>query len=165
MDSFPLEHCILIVIKIGTECCLAEQRSIYISSHPGHHACHNLTKQGPFTDDTLLMDPTRILGASKISNGTLGHDPRRRRLCGYPRPIRLLSGTLGEFLRYSCQEAWKWLLSHAHGICDPADLPGKMLHNTYLYIEAQWCSSGYPSLPTIPHQTPPPMNITWRNKL
>ncbi len=40
--------------------------------------------------------------------------------------IRLLSGPLGDFLRYSRQEASKWLIDIAHDICDPADLRGSL---------------------------------------
>ncbi|KAF9048271.1 hypothetical protein BDZ89DRAFT_1057850 [Hymenopellis radicata] len=41
--------------------------------------------------------------------------------------ICLLSGPLGEFLRYSRQEASKWLIDLAHDICDPASLRGSLL--------------------------------------
>ncbi|KAJ7208050.1 hypothetical protein GGX14DRAFT_455339 [Mycena pura] len=41
--------------------------------------------------------------------------------------ICLLAGPLGEFLRYSRQEASKWLIDLAHDICDPAHLRGSLL--------------------------------------
>ncbi|KAF9048226.1 hypothetical protein BDZ89DRAFT_1057803 [Hymenopellis radicata] len=48
--------------------------------------------------------------------------------------ICLLSGPLGEFLRYSRQEASKWLIDLAHDICDPASLRGSLL-----VWKEQWC--------------------------
>ncbi|KAJ6469461.1 hypothetical protein C8R45DRAFT_1017119 [Mycena sanguinolenta] len=41
--------------------------------------------------------------------------------------ICLLSGPLDEFLRYSRQEASKWLIDIAHDICDPEHLRGSLL--------------------------------------
>ena len=41
--------------------------------------------------------------------------------------ICLLRGPLGDFVRYSCQEASKWLIDLAHDICDPADQHGSLV--------------------------------------
>ena len=41
--------------------------------------------------------------------------------------ICLLRGPLGDFFRYSRQEASKWLIDLAHDICDPADQRGSLV--------------------------------------
>ncbi|KAF7360106.1 hypothetical protein MVEN_00739000 [Mycena venus] len=51
--------------------------------------------------------------------------------------ICLLTGPLGEFLRYSRQEASKWLIDLAHDICDPANLRGSLL--IWEEPQQQWC--------------------------
>ncbi|KAJ7485174.1 hypothetical protein B0H11DRAFT_2279429 [Mycena galericulata] len=92
--------------------------------------------------DAALLDPTRILelrvnspsvrlypvplptitddilAATVMTPGTT--PPAIHSVC-------LLSGPLGEFLRYSRQEASKWLIDLAHDICDPAYLRGSLL--------------------------------------
>ncbi|KAJ6626277.1 hypothetical protein B0H10DRAFT_1999498 [Mycena sp. CBHHK59/15] len=40
--------------------------------------------------------------------------------------IRLLSGPLDDFLKYSRQEQSKWLIDIAHDICDPAAMRGSL---------------------------------------
>ncbi|KAF8191620.1 hypothetical protein K438DRAFT_1830836 [Mycena galopus ATCC 62051] len=50
--------------------------------------------------------------------------------------ICLLSGPLGDFLRYSGQEASKWLIDIAHDICDPANLRGSLL--VWSQSQSQW---------------------------
>ncbi|KAF9047996.1 hypothetical protein BDZ89DRAFT_1126960 [Hymenopellis radicata] len=51
--------------------------------------------------------------------------------------ICLLSGPLGDFLRYSRQEASKWLIDLAHDICDPVHLRGSLL--VWKEQQKQWC--------------------------
>ena len=41
--------------------------------------------------------------------------------------ICLLRAPLGDFVRYSRQEASKWLIDLAHDICDPADQRGSLV--------------------------------------
>ncbi|KAJ7132206.1 hypothetical protein C8R44DRAFT_612100 [Mycena epipterygia] len=50
--------------------------------------------------------------------------------------IRLLSGPLDDFLKYSRQEQSKWLIDIAHDICDPAAMRGSL----FVWTEAtqQW---------------------------
>ncbi|KAJ7471448.1 hypothetical protein B0H11DRAFT_1369122 [Mycena galericulata] len=56
---------------------------------------------------------------------------------GVPPPnsndVRLLSGLLGDFLRFSGQEHSKWLIDMAHDICDPAATRGSL----FVWDEAQ----------------------------
>ncbi|KAJ7210463.1 hypothetical protein GGX14DRAFT_450810 [Mycena pura] len=61
---------------------------------------------------------------------TISASPATHSLC-------LLSGSLGDFLRYSRQEASKWLIDIAHDICDPADLRGSLL--VWKESQQQWC--------------------------
>ncbi|KAF8883387.1 hypothetical protein CPB85DRAFT_1338640 [Mucidula mucida] len=73
-----------------------------------------------------------------ISNDTLAATamtPGTEHLSSYPGSICLLSGPLGDFLRYSRQEASKWLIDIAHDICDPAHLRGSLL----IWNESEWC--------------------------
>jgi hypothetical protein len=49
----------------------------------------------------------------------------------------LLRGPLDDFLRYSRQEASKWLIDIAHDICDPADHRGSLL--VWKELRQQWC--------------------------
>jgi hypothetical protein len=68
-----------------------------------------------------------ILAATAMTPGTTS--PTTTTIC-------LLRGPLGEFVRYSRQEASKWLIDIAHDICDPADLRGSLL----VWKEQQWQS-------------------------
>ncbi|KAJ7126824.1 hypothetical protein C8R44DRAFT_779659 [Mycena epipterygia] len=69
----------------------------------------------PVPPPTISND---MLAAKAMNPGTTS--PATHSIC-------LLSGTLGEFLRYSRQEASKWLIDLAHDICDPANLRGSLL--------------------------------------
>ncbi|KAF9048270.1 hypothetical protein BDZ89DRAFT_1057849 [Hymenopellis radicata] len=66
----------------------------------------------------LYPDPPSTISddmhaATAMTPGTIS--PATHSIC-------LLSGPLGDFLRYSRQEASKWLIDLAHDICDPASL-------------------------------------------
>ncbi|KAJ7280378.1 hypothetical protein C8J57DRAFT_1433985 [Mycena rebaudengoi] len=69
----------------------------------------------PVPPPTISND---ILAATAMTPGATS--PATRSIC-------LLSGPLGDFLRYSRQEASKWLLDLAHDICDPANFCGSLL--------------------------------------
>jgi len=51
--------------------------------------------------------------------------------------VCLFRGPLDEFVRYSRQEASKWLIDIAHDICDPADHRGSLL--VWKEPQQQWC--------------------------
>ncbi|KAJ6613574.1 hypothetical protein B0H10DRAFT_2047741 [Mycena sp. CBHHK59/15] len=69
----------------------------------------------PVPPPTISND---MLAATAMTPGTTS--PATHSIC-------LLSGPLGEILRYSRQEASKWLIDLAHDICDPANLRGSLL--------------------------------------
>ncbi|KAJ6524460.1 hypothetical protein DFH09DRAFT_1189646, partial [Mycena vulgaris] len=110
---------------------------------PSSHPPSGPSKQDGHTDPAPL-DLTRILELrvnspsvrlypvppSTISNDMLAATamtPGAGSPAIHSDSICLLSGPLGEFLRYSRQEASKWLIDLAHDICDPANLHGSLL--------------------------------------
>ena len=69
----------------------------------------------PIAQPTISSD---ILAATAMTPGT--NSPSTP-------SISLLRGPLGDFVRYSRQEASKWLIDLAHDICDPADQRGSLV--------------------------------------
>jgi len=69
----------------------------------------------PVAQPTISND---ILAATAMTPGA--NSPSTSSIC-------LLRGPLGDFVRYSRQEASKWLINLAHDICDPADQRGSLV--------------------------------------
>ena len=79
----------------------------------------------PVAQPTISDD---ILAATAMTPGT--NSPSTPSIC-------LLRGPLDDFVRYSRQEASKWLIDLAHDICDPADQRGSLL--VWKEPRQQWC--------------------------
>ena len=69
----------------------------------------------PVTQPTISND---ILATTAMTPGA--NSPSTPSIC-------LLRGPLSDFVRYSRQEASKWLIGLAHDICDPADQRGSLV--------------------------------------
>ena len=83
----------------------------------------------PVAQPTISND---ILAATAMTPGA--NSPSTPSIC-------LLRGPLSDFIRYSCQEASKWLIDLAHDICDPVDQRGSLVI---------WKEQWHPVAPTDP---------------